>query len=383
MISLFYEVKEIPVHSVLLLKSRRDALNCRKGDLVLGFCRGCGAIFNTAYEPQWQIYASLYEETQGFSETFNAFHRRLASFLIERFDLYDKEIIEIGCGKGEFLTLLCEMGKNRGIGFDPSYVPHRSHPQKSDQITFIKDFFSEKYLHYHADFFVCKMTLEHVERTGSFIGLIRKATAPRPHATVFFQVPDVSRILRELAFWDIYYEHCSYFSAGSLARLFRRGGFDVLDIWSGYHDQYLMLCAKGASEVPSEACHTLSSEETVEALDAMVVEFRDRCPEKQAHWKRRVDSLANLGKRIVVWGGGSKCVSFLTTLAIRDEIDYVVDINPFRQDTYVAGTGQRIVSPHFLGSYRPDVVIVMNPVYRDEIEKGLKGMDLSPEVLPL
>ena len=29
---------------------------------------------------------------------------------------------------------------------------------------------------------------------------------------MFFQVPDMSRVLRDLAFWDIYYEHCSYFT---------------------------------------------------------------------------------------------------------------------------------------------------------------------------
>jgi hypothetical protein len=28
--------------------------------------------------------------------------------------------------------------------------------------------------------------------------------------------------LKEVAFWDIYYEHCSYFSPGSLAATFRR-----------------------------------------------------------------------------------------------------------------------------------------------------------------
>ena len=34
----------------------------------------------------------------------------------------DMELLEIGCGKGEFLHLLCEGGRNRGIGIDPAYV---------------------------------------------------------------------------------------------------------------------------------------------------------------------------------------------------------------------------------------------------------------------
>ena len=43
---------------------------------------------------------------------------------------------------------------------------------------------------------------------------------------VFFELPDTERVLTEAAFWDIYYEHCSYFTPGSLARLFRRTGFE-------------------------------------------------------------------------------------------------------------------------------------------------------------
>ena len=40
------------------------------------------------------------------------------------------------------------------------------------------------------------------------------------------------RVLEEGAFWDIYYEHCSYFTLGSHARLFRRAGLDVTDLRS-------------------------------------------------------------------------------------------------------------------------------------------------------
>jgi hypothetical protein len=46
-------------------------------------------------------------------------------------------------------------------------------------------------------------------------------------------------------------------------------------------------------------------------------------------------------------------------------------------------TGQRIIAPAFLEEYRPDVVIVMNPIYRDEIEHDLDRMALRPEILAL
>ena len=64
-----------------------------------------------------------------------------------------------------------------------------------------------------------------------------------PDAVVFFQVPDMKRILQERAFWDVYYEHCSYFTAGSLDRLFTRAGFDVTEVWREYGGQALMIAA--------------------------------------------------------------------------------------------------------------------------------------------
>jgi hypothetical protein len=71
----------------------------------------------------------------------------------------------------------------------------------------------------------------------------------------------------------------------------------------------------------------------------------------------------------------------LTTLGLGDEIDYVVDINPLKHGTYLAGTGQQVVAPEFLKTYEPDLVIVMNPVYCDEIGQQLRDMGLAVELL--
>jgi hypothetical protein len=80
----------------------------------------------------------------------------------------------------------------------------------------------------------------------------------------------------------------------------------------------------------------------------------------------------------VLWGGGSKAVAFLTTLGVRDEIQYAVDINPRRHGTFIAGTGQQIVAPGFLKEYRPDVVLIMSPIYLPEITNELEALGVRP-----
>jgi hypothetical protein len=298
--------------------------------------------------------------------------------LIDKYNLHNKDIIEIGCGKGEFLTLLCEVGGNHGVGFDPAYVSERGSSDVQQRLTFVTDFYSEKYADYHGDLVCCKMTLEHIQHTADFVSTIRRSIGNRRDTVVFFQLPDVTRILRELAFWDIYYEHCSYFSLGSLARLFRQCGFDVIDLSKDYDDQYLMLEARPHSEPATPA---LPQEDDLAELAHDVAFFAQNYRHKVETWQRQVQGMKQRGQCVVIWGAGSKGVTFLTTLKIADEIAYAVDINPYKHGTYMAGTGHKIVGPDFLREYPPDVVIVMNPIYREDIRQELARRGLTPELL--
>jgi len=374
---IFYEVHRVPVHSVLLMPTRQVAVTYPKGDIALAFCPECGFITNTQFDPTVHEYSGNYEETQGFSPTFRAFHKRLAESLIEKYELRNKKIVEIGCGKGEFLSLICELGGNQGIGFDPAFVAERNPAAKEVDITFIADFYSEKYAHVGADFFCCKMTLEHIPDTAHFIQTVRRAVGDRRDSIVFFQVPDARRVLRDLAFWDIYYEHCSYFSAGSLARVFREAGFEVLETWTDYDDQYLMISARPAAEAqpPSDL-----EREAPKMMKEDIEYFVKQQAARIESWKHEISSLKEGGQRAVVWGSGSKGVAFLSALGGGSEIEYVVDINPFRQGKFMAGTGQEIVSPLFLTEYKPDVAIAMNPIYQGEIQDDLKRMGLPTVV---
>lgn len=373
----FYAARAVPVHSVLLLETRHEALTYRTGDIELHLCADCGFIFNARFDACAHEYSARYEATQTYSPTFNQFALRLARDLIARHDLHHKSIIEIGCGQGEFLTLLCELGDNRGVGFDPAY---RDTGTQSDEPQFIADFYSEIYSAYHADFICCRMTLEHIDQTADFLRQIRRSIAERPDTILFFQVPNAAYVLREIAFWDIYYEHCSYFTPFSLDYLFTHTGYDVFSIHTDYDDQYLMIEAKPArGEIGKSASFDYTRDDILHAVD----HFSARCHNRQQAWRKLLQSYADRGERIVLWGGGSKGVSFLTTLGIRDSIEYVVDINPKKQQMHMAGTGQRIVSPDFLKIYRPDLIVVMNPAYCAEIQHMLDQRVIKSRLLPV
>ncbi|HSA80715.1 MAG TPA: class I SAM-dependent methyltransferase [Geminicoccaceae bacterium] len=367
----FYEVRGVPTQQVRLVRSRGDALACTTGDIALRFCGGCGFVWNAAFDPTLVEYEDDYESTQASSPTFNRFHDRLARELVERFDLHGKVVVEVGCGQGEFVVLLAELGDNRAYGFDRVIRQEGT----AGNTTLIKDFYGPRYGHLRPGFLCCKMTLEHVPDPVAFTGSIRATLGERSDVLVFFMIPEVTRILTERAFWDIYYEHCSYFSPGSLGRLFRRAGFDPVDLWTDYDDQYVLLAARpGAGTGPR-----LANEHGPEALAPEVRAFTHQVAGDQARWRGWLADLHAAGKRTVLWGGGSKAVAFLTTLGITREIEHVIDINPRRSGTFIAGSGQQIVAPEFLRDHRPDVVIIMNSIYRGEIQAALADVGVHPE----
>ncbi len=375
-----YEMNGAPVHSVLLMESREEALSYPQGEIHLGYCNHCGFVGNMAFQPEVQEYTQKkYESTQAYSPTFNTFHRNLAQRLIDRYDLTGKTVLEIGCGQGEFLALLSQLGNVRGYGFDPAYDGRVPEAANDPNLTFIDDFYGEQYTDYHADFVCCKMTLEHIPDTANFVRTVRRSIGDRLDTTVFFQIPNGAYVLRDLAFWDIYYEHCTYFTPASLRYLFEDNGFEVLGMATEYDDQYLMIEARpsAAGANVNRAIHA----ELLAQTAADVRYFVDNVPVKQAYWRKILDDLQAGGKRAVIWGSGSKGVAFLTTLGVGDAIGYAVDINPNKHGTFMAGTGHEIVGPDFLIDYQPDLVIVMNPIYVDEIQRDLDRLGVDATLM--
>ena len=370
----FHSIDQVPTNSCILLPTRTEALAYPCGDVRLAFCHHCGFISNIAFDPKLTEYSGRYEETQAFSPTFNAFHDKLAHTLVERHGLRDKDIIEIGCGKGEFLHLLCDLGPNRGLGFDPGYSEARGDSKSGGGFRVIQDFFSEKYTDHSADFVACKMTLEHIPTPNVFLdAAVRTA---RKDGVVFIQVPESLRILRDCAFEDIYYEHCSYFTAGSLGRLFRQLGLRVLSTRIEYDGQYLTVEAtfpdgKRTSEEGSQY-------NDLGELAQQVASFPGRVQSKMREWQQHLARWDSQGKRVLIWGSGSKGVSFLTGVPGAEKVTHAVDINPYRHGFFMPKTGQEIVGPQQLRDIRPDAIVVMNRIYLPEIRLSSASSALHP-----
>ena len=86
------------------------------------------------------------------------------------------------------------------------------------------------------------------------------------------------------------------------------------------------------------------------------------------------------GGKVAIWGSGSKCIAFWHATDRASAISSIVDINPNRWGKHPAGLPLPISQPESLRFSQPDVVIIMNEIYRDEISAELSAMGVNARV---
>lgn len=372
------DLPDIPVLCNLLANTREEAIRAPRGDLCLSFCRSCGHLFNRRFDPARLVYSEGYETSLHFSDRFRTYVEELAERLVRDYALRGKTVVEIGCGEGEFLSLLCKKGAGRGIGFDTSYSGEHEEVHRRRNIAITRAYYTPERGNYDAALVCCRHVLEHVAEPGGLIETVRRGFAGRPDTVIYFEVPNARYTLDDLGIWDLIYEHCSYFTLESLTALFRSSGFELRGASDAYGGQFL-----GLDAMPSETgkAGREDFQHGLDELRSLVRSFSERYGEKFEEWQGRLSELEGRGDRAVIWGAGSKGITFLSALRSNQESVDLVDISPRKQGKFVPGSGHRILRPDELAGRAPGTVILMNPIYRDEVAAALATLGVDAEIV--
>lgn len=367
----FLQRSQVPAHQNLVVTSQEKARAVSRGDLEMVICEDCGLVFNQAFDLSRLSYGDDYDNTQSCSAYFDAYLDVLVQDMTERQGVRNCKIVEVGCGKGHFLRKLVSYpgANNTGYGFDPSYAGPLT--DLDGRLQFRMCYYDQSCTDIPADIVVCRHVIEHVPEPLEILRSVRAALASSPKARVFFETPCVEWIFRQRVIWDFFYEHCSLFTAQSLAFAFRRAGFAVERVEHIFGGQYLWLEARVA-----DVDATLPS--VGETLDLASAYAADEQKLREA-WLVVLRNLNQNGK-VALWGAGAKGATFANLVDPQCAlIDCVVDLNPNKQGQFLPGTGHSIVPPTDLPSRNVSNAVLMNPNYREENLKLLAeaGIELS------
>lgn len=371
-------LENVPVMCNTLFSSPEEAKNARVHDIELCCCCHCSHIHNIRFDPDRLEYRQGYENSLFYSPRYREYAEGQAQRLITTYALRGKRVVDIGCGNGEFLQLLHRAGKCMGIGFDPTLGPDADAASQQTGIRLIADTFPENFPE-QGDLYVARHVLEHLHEPVVLLQNIHNAMGTAG-SVLYLELPDGEHLLTTCSVWDIIYEHYSSFTPRSLMYILERTAFSVNRLQSDFQGQYLAVDA-AASAGPGQPSPLHYGKKKTDDLFAAAEKFAGDCRKKIEQEQNMLEKEQQAGKRMVVWGAGSKGITFLNQMNSMADIAYVADINPQKQGKYIPGTGQQVVAPEFLSVYKADIILIANEIYRDEIIKSVMQLDISPQFI--
>lgn len=361
----------LPVLCNALHASAASARAAATGRFAVAFCRGCTHVFNAAFEEDRIGYTQSYENSLHFSPRFVAFAEALAARLSSTYALAGKTVIDVGCGKGDFLKRLCAVSHAEGIGFDKSFEEDRGAAVPG--VRFINDWFGDAYADLRPDLVSCRHVIEHIADPVAFLRMLGAHPGIRSETVFYFEVPNALYTLRDLGIWDLIYEHVSYFTPQSLCHAVEAAGFEVRDAGTSFGDQYLFIEARRAVKGPP------SNGAKCGEIETLAWNFAHAYRDKVAYWH---DYLAARDpEKVVVWGAGSKGITFVNVVPLAAHVGALVDVNTHKQGRFAPGTGTPVLAPDTLRNRPVEAIIIMNSLYRDEIAGIAAALGLVPEIV--
>lgn len=371
----FFTLPDMPTLVGAVWNNRNEAINAPCGEIALSICADCGYVFNRSWRSELVTYAPGYEISLHHSAVYRHFLEETASDLIDRYGLKGKRIVEIGCGSGYFLDLICRLGENQGYGFDPTLEDHRIDRFATHSIQLVRGYYDARWSHLKPDFVCCRHVFQSAPDPLGFLEEVAEVIGRENNTPCYVELPNASYVFDPAVHWDIMFEYRSFFTPESLTVAFQLAGYKVVKAQACYEaGQYMMLEA-----VPEKApaASVKIDRNRIEPLLTEIRVFYQQFNKRLTWWAEMLANCRAGGKRLLGWGAGGRAVTYLCALDVREQMPYVVDINPNRQGAFLPRTGQQIVPPEFVKEYRPDVIVVTNPTYLSEIRSDVASMGIT------
>ncbi len=310
--------------------------------LALYQCQGCGLV---QFDCEPVAYYRDVIRSGGYSTTMAALRKKQYAHFIETYHLQGKKFIEVGCGQGEFLSVLSEFpvmaygvehkhelvqkARNIGLCVEEGFLDNRQ--QRLENGPF--------------DAFLSFNFLEHQpDPNGMLQGICQNLTA---EGMGLITVPSLEYILEHNGYYELIRDHLAYYTFDTLRFVLQKNGFEVLEQEIVNRDTLSMIVRK-------------KQRIDVEKIKAS---YQSVCQELNQY----TDSLKKAGKRVAIWGASHQGFTLAATAGLAGQVEYMIDSAPFKQNRFAPASHIPIISPEEAQNRPTDAIIIMAPGYTKEI----------------
>lgn len=358
-------------------------------------CRECFLVQLEEYQSPVGIFSD-YAYLSSCSDSWLAHARQYTDDIVEEYKLGNhSQVVELASNDGYLLQYFRQ--KNiPAFGIEPAANVAKIAQEKG--IDTLVEFFGVELARRLssqgtcADLVIANNVLAHVPDLNDFVEGINILLSKNGIVTAEF--PYLLKLMDENQFDTIYHEHFSYFSFLTINRVFAAHGmriFDVKHLKTHGGSLRIYACHTDSAYVETPRIQALLAEEYRRGADQL--EFYLSFCRQVEQSKRRILSFLieakSTGKRICGYGAPAKGNTLLNYCGIRsDLIDFTVDKNPIKQNTFLPGTRIPVYGPEKILEFRPDYLVILLWNIRDEImrqeehirEWGGRFVTFIPEV---
>jgi SAM-dependent methyltransferase len=338
-------------------------------------CDQCLLVQVDDIAPPEMIFNEGYAYFSSFSESWLDHCRRYAETMRDRFGLNaDSLVVEIASNDGYMLQYFVAAGIPV-LGIEPAGGVADAAEAKG--VPTVREFFGRQSATKlagegrTADLLAAKNVLAHVPDINDFVAGIPILLKPDGVFTVEF--PHLLNLLKQTQFDTIYHEHFTYLSLLAVENIFARHGLTIFDVEE-------LPTHGGSLRVFAARCDSARdvSNNVARVLDAERSAGLDR-PEGYAGFEEKVrrvrsdvlDFLASArseGNSVAAYGAAAKGNTLLNYCGVtRDQIAFVVDRNPAKQNTLLPGSHIPVREPVAIDEERPDYLLILPWNIRDEV----------------
>lgn len=281
----------------------------------------------------------------GYSTTMHDLRYSQYKHLIETYHLENKKFIEVGCGQGEFLSVLKEFPvEGFGIEHKEDLVKLARTKGLNVEQGFVEDG-KTKIVGAPFDVFLSFNFFEHQPNPNEMLqGIYNNLT---DDGMGLITVPSLEYILEHDGYYELIRDHLAYYTFDTLRFILEKNGFEVLEQEMVNRDTLAMIVRKRKKVDISNLIDSYSY------IRKEIIAY--------------IDSEIAIGHKVSIWGASHQGFTLAATADLGDKVTYIIDSAPFKQGRYAPTSHIPIISPDKAVENPVDTVIIVAPGYTDEI----------------